>query len=398
MENKKKNNSNVSWWSVIGLMFATFIFNTSEFIPIGLLSGIATDFGITESHAGMMITEYAWVVAVASLPLMLAFAKTENKKLMLSVFFVFILSQIASGFASDFYLLMISRVGVACAHAIFWSIVTPYAVKLAPEGKQSTALSLIITGSSVAMIVGLPLGRAIGLAVGWRTTFLILGATSASICILLAILLKKLPGESSFSLRNLPALLKNPALISIYLLTVIVITGHFTAYSYIEPFLLKVSGFEDDAVTMILALFGVVGIAGSMIFSKLYDRKPIVFIAFSVTFIAVSLLMLHLSSFSKIVTLIMCVIWGLAINFYNLVFQSELMRVAPRGTSVAMSIYSGIYNIGIGGGALLGGYVCSGLDISFIGYAGGIVAMSGVFFCIVKVMQLLRSARFGSFK
>ena len=144
------------WLPVISLTFSTFIFNTSEFIPIGLLTDIANDFSITESKAGLLITVYAWVVALASLPLMLAFSKTENKKLLLSVVALFIVSHIVSGVSSGYYMLMLSRVGVACAHAIFWSIVTPLAVRVAPEGKRSLALSLIITGSSVAMIVGLP--------------------------------------------------------------------------------------------------------------------------------------------------------------------------------------------------------------------------------------------------
>ena len=110
------------WFPLAGVMLAAFIFNTSEFIPIGLLSDIAADVGISESHAGMMITIYAWVVAIASLPLMLVFARTESKKLMLS-------------------------------------IVTPLAVRMAPEGRSATALSLIVSGSSFAMIVGLPLSR-----------------------------------------------------------------------------------------------------------------------------------------------------------------------------------------------------------------------------------------------
>ena len=118
-----------AWLPVIGLTFSAFIFNTSEFIPIGLLSDIAADFSITESHAGLMITVYAWVVALASLPLMLVFAKTESKKLMLSITALFVVSHVLSGLASDFYMLMLSRMGVACAHAIFWSIVTPLAVK-----------------------------------------------------------------------------------------------------------------------------------------------------------------------------------------------------------------------------------------------------------------------------
>lgn len=166
MTNVKASRGLGKWLPVVGLTFSTFIFNTSEFIPIGLLTDIASDFSITESKAGILITVYAWVVALASLPLMMVFSKTENKKLLLSIVALFTASHILSGFSSSYYMLMASRIGVACAHAIFWSMVTPLAVRVAPEGKRSVALSFIITGSSVAMIVGLPLGRAVGLMVG----------------------------------------------------------------------------------------------------------------------------------------------------------------------------------------------------------------------------------------
>lgn len=382
-----------AWLPVIGLTFSAFIFNTSEFIPIGLLTDIANDFHISESHAGLMITVYAWVVALASLPLMLVFAKTESKKLMLSIVTLFIASHILSGFAADFYMLMLSRMGVACAHAIFWSIVTPLAVKVAPEGKRSTALSIIVSGSSIAMIVGLPLGRAIGIYVGWRVTFLLIAAVALLILGILALVLKKTPGESNFSLRKLPALLKNPALLGIYLLTLIAISGHFTGYSYIEPFLGQVAGLGNNAITLVLTMFGVVGLIGSFIFSKKYDAHPGFFIKAAVIGLCIFLLLLHAASYNVWTAVILCIFWGFAINFYNLVFQSEIIQNAPQGTAVAMSIYSGIYNIGIGTGALIGGSVCDGIGISYIGYVGGAIGIIATVYCLKKVApDLLRNA------
>lgn len=378
-----------AWLPVIGLTFSAFIFNTSEFIPIGLLSDIAADFNITESHAGLMITVYAWVVALASLPLMLVFAKTESKKLMLSITALFVVSHVLSGLASDFYMLMLSRMGVACAHAIFWSIVTPLAVKTAPEGKQSTALSFIVSGSSIAMIVGLPLGRTIGLYAGWRATFLIIGAVALIILCILAAVLKKTPGESNFSIRKLPALFKTPALLGIYLITVIAITGHFTGYSYIEPFMGQTVGMGNNLITLVLTLFGVVGIFGSLIFSKYYDRKPGFFIKYAVSGICISLLLLQAASFSIWSEFLLCVFWGLAINSYNLVFQSEIIRNAPQGTAVAMSIYSGIYNVGIGTGALVGGAVCDGTGIQYIGYVGGAIVLIALVYGAKKLFPVL---------
>lgn len=381
------------WLPVIGLAFSTFIFNTSEFIPIGLLSDIAADFSITESNAGMLITVYAWVVALASLPLMLTFAKTENKRLMLGITALFIVSQVLSGISKDFYMLMISRIGVACAHAIFWSIVTPYAVRIAPEGKKSAALSIIVCGSSIAMIVGMPIGRTIGLLMGWRATFLVIGAAAAVIFLFLAFLLPKAPSDSSISLRKLPALIKSPALLSIYLITVIAITGHFTAYSYIEPFLAQTAGLSETWITLTLTIFGFVGLVGSFLFAKCYDAHRKLFIVFAVCGLCVSMLMLQVMSFSLVSVILLCVFWGTAINFYNLAFQSEIIRNAPQGSAVAMSIYSGIYNMGIGSGALVGGYVCSGLEVGFIGYAGGAIAVIASVLCIRKLVPALFGTR-----
>lgn len=390
MTNEKNNFRR--WLPVISLTFSTFIFNTSEFIPIGLLSDIASDFAITESKAGMLITVYAWIVALASLPLMLAFSKTENKKLMLSIVALFIASHVLSGFSTSYYMLMLSRAGVACAHAIFWSIVTPLAVRVAPEGRRSTALSLIVTGSSVAMIVGLPLGRAVGLLVGWRATFLLIAALSAIVFIILTASLPKTPSDNDVSIKSLPALLRTPGLGGIYLLTVIIITGHYTSYSYIEPFLAQVAGMSNTLITIVLSIFGIVGIIGSYFFAKYFDRHQFTFIRFAVAGISIFTLLLLPSAINTATVILICILWGLAINSYNLSFQSEILQVAPHGTAIAMSIYSGIYNVGIGAGALVGGNVCSYMGISNIGFVGGAIGLVASAYCILRLIPILRKA------
>lgn len=390
MTNEKNNFRR--WLPVISLTFSTFIFNTSEFIPIGLLSDIASDFAITESKAGMLITVYAWIVALASLPLMLAFSKTENKKLMLSIVALFIASHVLSGFSTSYYMLMLSRAGVACAHAIFWSIVTPLAVRVAPEGRRSTALSLIVTGSSVAMIVGLPLGRAVGLLVGWRATFLLIAALSAIVFIILAASLPKTPSDNDDSIKSLPGLLRTPGLGGIYLLTVIIITGHYTSYSYIEPFLAQVAGMSNTLITIVLSIFGIVGIIGSYFFAKYFDRHQFTFIRFAVAGISIFTLLLLPSAINTATVILICILWGLAINSYNLSFQSEILQVAPHGTAIAMSIYSGIYNVGIGAGALVGGNVCSYMGISNIGFVGGAIGLVASAYCILRLIPILRKA------
>lgn len=387
MDNIKK------WLPVISLTLSTFIFNTSEFIPIGLLTSIADDFDITESKAGLLITIYAWVVALASLPLMMAFAKTENKKLMLSLVALFTASHILSGFSNSYVMLMISRIGVACSHAVFWSIVTPLAVHVAPEGHRSTALSMIITGSSIAMIVGLPLGRAVGLMVGWRVTFLLIAILSAIVLCLLAAFLPKVPSDNNISLKTLPTLVSTPALLCIFVMTALTITGHFTAYSYIEPFLGQAAGFTNGEITMVLSAFGVIGIIVSVLFSKYYDRHQFAFLRVAVLGICICTLLLGISSGNSFIMVFTCLLWGLSINCFNISLQSCIIDYSPFGTAIAMSIYSGIYNVGIGAGALVGGIVCSHIGIPFVGYVGGAVSLVSALFFLLTVTPVLKKSK-----
>lgn len=387
MDNIKK------WLPVISLTLSTFIFNTSEFIPIGLLTSIADDFAITESKAGLLITIYAWVVALASLPLMMAFAKTENKKLMLSLVALFTASHILSGFSNSYVMLMISRIGVACSHAVFWSIVTPLAVHVAPEGHRSTAVSMIITGSSIAMIVGLPLGRAVGLMVGWRVTFLLIAILSAIVLCLLATFLPKVPSDNNISLKTLPTLVSTPALLCIFVMTALTITGHFTAYSYIEPFLGQAAGFTNGEITMVLSAFGVIGIIVSVLFSKYYDRHQFAFLRVAVLGICICTLLLGISSGNSFIMVFTCLLWGLSINCFNISLQSCIIDYSPFGTAIAMSIYSGIYNVGIGAGALVGGIVCSHIGIPFVGYVGGAVSLVSALFFLLTVTPVLKKSK-----
>lgn len=380
----------VQWLPLLGLTFSAFIFNTSEFVPIGLLTDIANDFQITEAHAGLLITIYAWVVALASLPLMLLVSKVEFKRLLLSVVALFALSHILSSVSSNYMTLMVSRIGVACSHAIFWSIASPLAVKVAPEGKRSLALSFIVTGTSIAMIVGLPLGRIVGLFLGWRMTFLCIAVLAALVFVFMAIVFPKVPNQNPVSLRNLPGLVKTPALTGIYILTVVAITGHYTGYSYIEPFMAQVAHLRESTITFALMLFGLAGIVGSILFSKKYDKHPVAFINVAVYGIVAFLYLLQPASISMGSTLLVCVLWGIAITAFNLVFQALIIQFAPQATSIAMSIYSGIFNVGIGSGALIGGYTCTYLSLGWIGYIGGTISLVAAFYCMKRVLPLLR--------
>lgn len=379
------------WLPLLGLTFCTFVFNTSEFMPIGLLSDIANDLNISDARAGMLISVYAWVVALMSLPLMIIVSKMELKRLLLTIIAVFVLSHVASALAEGYYTLMLSRIGVACSHAIFWSIVSPLAVRIVPDDKRAFALSMVATGSSIAMVVGLPLGRVVGLYLGWRMTFLSIGVISALIFIYIAAMLPKVPSRGKFSVKRLPALLHNRVLLGVFVMSVLFATAHYTGYSYIEPFLGRVAGFTPDNVTLVLIVFGGSGMLGSIAFSKYYMSNPRRFVAVATVAPALCLLLMQVSAVSLASVLAVCVVWGAMATAFNIAFQDNVMRFAPEeATSVAMSIFSGIFNLGIGSGAYIGGVVVTHLSLGSIGYAGGVIGLLAAFYCVGRLFPNMR--------
>ena len=356
---------------VLAFSLSAFIFNTTEFIPVALLSDIAQSFEMETSTVGLMITVYAWVVFLASLPLMLFSAKIERKKLLMLLFTVFIISHGLSIIAWNFEVLLISRIGIALAHALFWSITASLVIRVAPKDKKQQALGLLALGSSLAMILGLPLGRMIGQALDWRSTFAVIAVIACVIMLVMWKLLPHLPSQNAGSLSSLPILIKRPMLIGIYLTTVIAISGHFTGYSYIEPFIVKISQVIAETGTAILLVFGLAGVMASFIFGRLYKRMPNKFLMGCLGLII--LMQFSLLPFSEHICAIFIVVflWGMGITGLSIALQMKVLELAPDATDVATAIYSGIYNMGIGGGALIGSLVIQHLSLAQVGNVGG---------------------------
>lgn len=387
MEEKVKANVLIP---LVGITCAAFIFNTSEFVPIGLLTSISEDFSINEAKAGMLISVYAWVVMLLSLPLMLMVSRINLRKLLLWVMALFAAFQVMSFLSAGYEMLMVSRIGVACAHSIFWSIISPIAVRVAPEKHRSLALSMVVTGTSVAMIFGLPLGRMIGLWIGWRATFLSIGIFAFAVLAYLGRYLPDVPSRGGFKVAQLPELLKNKVLMYMFVLTLAFATAYYTGYSYIEPFLGQVAGMHNNLITATLMFFGAAGILGSALFSKFYDGNRKRFSDLSLIALTLCLFLLYPLSFSRISVIVLCIVWGMAVTAYNVAMQSEVIsHASARSTAVAMSIFSGIFNFGIGSGALIGGIVCNRLSVSYIGFAGGLLALITLALWFAKLRRQL---------
>ena len=373
------------WLPLIGMTISAFLVNTSEFMPIGLLTDISKDFNITAAQAGVMITAYSWTVTLLSLPLMLVACKIKPKKLLLGTLTVFAVCQVLSVISIGFPFLVASRIGVACAHSIFWSIASPFAVRVVSKDHQAKALSAIVTGTAFAMVLGMPLGRMIGLQIGWRMTFLCVGVISMIVIAYLLFVFPKIENSESFSISQLPELFKNSKLMIIYMITFLFATGYYTAYSYVEPFLQKVAGFPSNLVTITLMLFGIAGLLGSYLFSKFYEDHHFVFVQTVLFGFVGALAILYPTSINMYTIILVCAIWGIASMAFQVCFQAEIIGcVSTAASSVAMAIFSAIFNLGIGSGTGLGGMVYTNISLKYVGFVGAMIVLIAAVIGFVK--------------
>lgn len=380
------------WLALAGIAIAAFVFNSSEFMPVGLLTDIGHTFGTSEATTGMLVSVYAWAVMILSVPLMIVATRLDFRRLMLVVIVVFLVGQVLTAVSASYWMLMASRLVVACAHSVFWAIAAPIAVRLVPQNKRALALSLVETGTAVAGIIGLPLGRAIGLAVGWRLTFAIVAVITAILLIYLLITLPWVPGAEPFGISQLPGLFQNKGLVALFILTALYAWGYYTGYSYIEPFLLQIAGLANDVVTMVLSVFGVASIIGSLLCSKLYPRYRFAFFRAITIGVPVALLLMHAAAGMGVVAVVgVVVLWGICGASVSVVYQAEIINVSSdEEETVAMAFFSGIFNFGIGTGALLGGQVVNTLGIANVFYAGGALGVVSILFCLIVAVHRLK--------
>ena len=370
------------WVAIISVAAAAFIFNTSEFMPIGLLVDISADFGVNEATGGILITAYAWAVCLLSVPLMVATSRFSFRPLLLAVVGVFGVGQLCSALAPGYFPLMGARLIVACAHAIFWSIAPSIAARAVSLEHRSIALSAIVTGSSIAQILGLPLGRVIGLALGWRMAFACIAAFTVVLLAVLFFAVPKMSAGEPFKVSQLPGLVKNPVLLSLFVGTAVIATAYYTGYSYVEPYLQQIGGLSDEAITTSLMMFGVAGVIGSFLFARFYvgKRRRYWYIRVSLAGVALALALMMPAALGGMGSVLaVFVLWGICGVSFNVAYQSEILRFAPpHAAAVATAIYSGIFNLGIGGGSAVGGAVSTAFGMGSVCFAGALIGAAAV--------------------
>lgn len=380
---KKFINKNNNWLPIIILTFATFIFNTTEYLPIALLSDIANDFNVKESYIGSIITIYAWVVAFIALPLMIFTEKIERKKLYIIIFTLFVLSHILSFYSWNYISLLISRLGIACCHAIYWSITAPIAVRLAPLGCKAKALGLISAGTSVAMIVGLPIGKLISFYLNWRIAFLLIAIISILIIIVLIMVLPKLPSVNDNTIKNLPTIFKNRTLQIIFIIIALYVTADNTLYSYIEPFINQLSNLGSNFIILILSVLGFSAILGAYLFSRYNYKFPFTLLIVSLIFCCLLFILYYPLCKNFIAMVIINLIWGVVATIISMQLLSKTIIESKELSDAGTALYSSLFNVGIGAGSLIGGLIIDNLGIKYIGYISAILLFLSILITLI---------------
>ena len=379
---------------LLGITVSAFIFNTSEFMPVGLLTDIGATFGTDEGTTGLIVSVYAWAVMILSVPLMMLASRIPFKPLIVLVLGVFCAGQLLSAIAATYGMLVVARLVVACAHSVFWAIAAPIAARLVDPQHGALAVSVVVAGSALAMVVGLPLGRVIGLLLGWRQTFACVGAVSFAVLLYLLFVFPRLEGAAAFKLNQLPSIFKNKVLVGVFVVTALYPMGYYICYSYIEPFLLQIGGMGEDAVTVVLVVFGIAGLLGSAVCTRFYSAKSSFFPCAVIAGVAFSLAVLRPSVAALPLLIAVCVLWGVSGSGYNIVYQAKVIEVADESEqTVAMAMFSGIFNLGIGTGSFIGGSVCTYLGLQYVGFFGCAIAMVALAYCVFVLVPRMRRRR-----
>ena len=339
---------------------SAFVYVTAETIPVGLLPEIATGLDVSEAQVGLLLTSYAVVAAVTTIPLTALTMRVPRHLLIAATVAVFVVSQIAAAMAPTFLVLMLSRLICAVAHGVFWSTIAPVAARLVPPARAGQATAMVFLGNSLAIVLGVPLGTALGQWLGWRAAFGVLAGAGALCVLLLLVILPRLPAlqkdrdtHVAARLRAAVTIIRSGPVAAVCLITAVLVIGHFAAYTYIAPLMRRDAGFEGVALSALLLGYGAAGVIGNAVVGRWVDRRPGPLLVSMLTLMALSLVVL-VPILGPVPTVLAALVWGGTFTAIPVCLQAAILRVAPQARDAASAVYVVAFQIGIGGGALIG--------------------------------------------
>ncbi|WHY18538.1 MFS transporter [Paenibacillus sp. G2S3] len=358
------------------LALGAFVLGTAEFIVSGILEIISGDLDVSISLAGQLVTIYALFYAFGALVLVMLTAKFERKKVLLYSMIFFIAGTIMSFFSVNFSMLMLSRIVQAMSGGLYFVIATNYAARLAEPTKRGGAIATVITGFTVSLVLGVPIGTLIAAFMDWRYIYLIIAAVTLINLILINRYIPKLEGTKSISLKHQLLLIKDKQLISGLLTTVFFFLAYTMVFAYIAPLLSNVAGFSIKKISTALFVLGVFAFIGSRFGGYAVDKwGPVRTIYISLIVHAAALFLLTVTATSTIGVLLTFMIWGTAAWTTTPANQFYLISIKPQSSEIVLSFNTALMNIGMTLGAALGGVVIEYTSIQNLGWIGGLIVL-----------------------
>lgn len=367
--------------ALLALTLSAFAIGTTEFVIVGLLPTVAADLSISIPSAGLLVSLYALGVAVGAPVLTALTGKLPRKALLLALMALFTAGNLLAWQAPSYETLVAARILTGLAHGVFFSIGSTIATGLVPREKAASAIAIMFTGLTVALVAGVPLGTFIGQHFGWRETFLAVAALGVVSFIGSALFVpRNLAHTPPASLLQQAKVLAEPRLLLVYSKTAIGYGGTFIPFTFLAPILTDISGFSASAVGWVMLVYGVSVAVGNLWGGKLADRLgPIPALRIIFALLAAVLLLLQFTAPNPWLAVGTVLLWG-AVAFGNVPgLQVYVVKQAERFTPQAVDVASGLniaaFNLGIAGAAWAGGLIVTHWGLQHTPWIGAVVVL-----------------------
>ncbi|RCW85455.1 MFS transporter [Phyllobacterium bourgognense] len=365
---------------ILALAIASFCIGTTEFVIMGLLPEVAADLGVSIPSAGLLVTGYALGVVIGAPIIAIATASLPRKSVLIGLAMLFVVGNLFCAIAPNYWMLMVARVVTAFGHGAFFGIGSVVAANLVPRHKRASAIALMFAGLTLANILGVPAGTALGEIYGWRATFYAVVAIGIAAVIAIVLLVPATKEEQKGGgFRSEIKVLGKLQVWLAMLISALASAGLFAVFTYIKPILTDVSGISTSAVTWVLLLFGAGMTVGNIIGGKLADWKLMP----TVIGTLVALMFIHAIfaevSGNAVAAIVVVFVWGVLTFVIVPPLQMRVVETAEEAPNLAATLNQGAFNVGNASGAWIGGaaltWGVSYQNLPFVGSALAVIAV-----------------------
>lgn len=376
------------WLGVAAITASLFAFLTTELMPVGILTPVSTSLGISVGVAGLMVTVYG-VSAGLGVPFIVAWSRRVNRRVLLSALLaVLAAGNLVTAVSPNYPLVLATRLTMGFASGVFWAIGVSMAMRLVPERQASRAAAVVMSGISIAAVVGMPLGTFLEDLTGWRTTFLIWSGLSALVFLAVAAVIPSLPSRNAVPVREVFALpLRNVRLRSVMFTVVLFVLGHFGAYTFVRPFLEGDSDASPASITGLLMAYGIGGALGNFIAGHTATRHLRATFVTACSGLVASLLLLLTVGHWTAAPVVLLVVWGVSFGAWQLCQVNMTLAAAPDTFEAAMSLNTLAYNTSIAVGALFGGLFADHLGVRSVLWFGAALTAASLLVTLAGVRR-----------